>query len=919
MTERFTIIDYTTNPAGDSTVIDEPVGWDGIALRLKRDTEWHGFFDFFDDSVASLQFDMNAGFEILTAAYNSLGLLAKVELLIEFQCAEGDTFQQLYLGRFVFGKYKSYCGDRCYVECGIEAINCLMQFRNRYDQQVDLDSLNSFDDPNVTQTTSIGAQFFNTDSRIDFAGNINWMKVGMILAIAGTASNNGNYTINYVNHFTNTGGLPVTTVHVNEAIVNEAPVSASVTAAYPIPNLTAYTALNQTILLPSKTIKLTSEWQTNVDAVYGLTDIQAVTPVTARFALTPDWANKISEIENTKVGAGIFIEGTGTPAETFDEANPPDPAIYFTGNNGGGSLRCIGNATAELKFSYNLYHPSVLIDEFRVYVVRDINFAPPYAGLINPPTGSTMTNQAYWDLDSTVGNHAFEKTVNFQINEGETVWIFFTVKVEALFTHLVANLSFLQTSYFKVTVDSACNASPASIYFVNETMSRCVESTTNDCMRVFSDYFGRTNAQPYSSTGNGCGSKRAVINGLKIRNAPVPDGFSQPRMTVSMKDMFDALNCTDNIGMGLEDDGARPGNKLIRVEPFDFFYKPDILMTCDRILNLEREVHMSMIYSTVKAGYLKFETWNDNGLFDIFAGRQYRTELSELKNELDITCKFIASDYTIEITRRLYGSTTSDWRYDADIFFLCLSNTISPTALFVDSSGEYQLNLLPEAPSVTDFTAGDSITVTNSVGNDGTYTIVSVTELTGGVLKLVLVEPVTSSIVAETITITNNTTPLTGVEQGIDNASNIIFPESVMNYRIAPSRNMMRWLKRLLMSYRQYLTGKLRFTQGTGNIVAQGLVLNADGCRIENQIIQEKMDIDLSLFTTPADNYPLFWPELVKFDYPMSYADYLAVVANPYGLIAYSCGNADIEYGWIEDMRYSPYNGMVSFTLRPKI
>jgi hypothetical protein len=26
-----------------------------------------------------------------------------------------------------------------------------------------------------------------------------------------------------------------------------------------------------------------------------------------------------------------------------------------------------------------------------------------------------------------------------------------------------------------------------------------------------------------------------------------------------------------------------------------------------------------------------------------------------------------------------------------------------------------------------------------------------------------------------------------------------------------------------------------------------------------------------------------------------------------------------MEYGWIEDMQYSPYNGLVNFTLRPKI
>lgn len=33
---QFTIIDYTTNPLGDSTIIEEPIGWDGGNLRYKN-------------------------------------------------------------------------------------------------------------------------------------------------------------------------------------------------------------------------------------------------------------------------------------------------------------------------------------------------------------------------------------------------------------------------------------------------------------------------------------------------------------------------------------------------------------------------------------------------------------------------------------------------------------------------------------------------------------------------------------------------------------------------------------------------------------------------------------------------------------------------------------------------------------------
>jgi len=189
----FTIIDYTTNPLGISTTIDEPIGWDGINLRMKRDKVWHGFFDFADDSVASLQF-VGDGFGILKTAYETYGASANVQLLIEFQCAEGDPYEQLYLGRFVFSTYKDICGDECYSEVSLEALDCLMVFRNRYDQQVDLDSLNTFDKVCTEFDDDVVAEFVapHTINVLgEFAGTID----GVQIVITDSASNNGTFTV----------------------------------------------------------------------------------------------------------------------------------------------------------------------------------------------------------------------------------------------------------------------------------------------------------------------------------------------------------------------------------------------------------------------------------------------------------------------------------------------------------------------------------------------------------------------------------------------------------------------------------------------------------------------------------------------------------------------------------------------------
>src|SRR5690348_5458922 len=122
---RFTIktLDNPCTPSG--LVIGEPVGWDAIVFKLKRDKVWRGFFDFFDDSYASLQFDFKTsplpgGGQLLKEVYDAYGIEAKAYLVVEYTCSDTDGFEIVYTGQFAFGRYKFTCSDVCFVECGVE-------------------------------------------------------------------------------------------------------------------------------------------------------------------------------------------------------------------------------------------------------------------------------------------------------------------------------------------------------------------------------------------------------------------------------------------------------------------------------------------------------------------------------------------------------------------------------------------------------------------------------------------------------------------------------------------------------------------------------------------------------------------------------------------------------------------------------
>jgi hypothetical protein len=153
----------------------------------------------------------------------------------------------------------------------------------------------------------------------------------------------------------------------------------------------------------------------------------------------------------------------------------------------------------------------------------------------------------------------------------------------------------------------------------------------------------------------------------------------------------------------------------------------------------------------------------------------------------------------------------------------------------------------------------------------------------------------------------------------------IVDPNSVYNYRISPIRNAMRWVRSIFQSYADWMNGVLYYSSGEANIRATGQYTGiTEGSAqivpvIETAPISEDSNISYADFANPSDYYPLYTNRLIKFTYPLSYLDWKAITANPYGLIGYSVNGGATLYGWIEELKYSPFEGTAEFTLKEKI
>lgn len=280
------------------------------------------------------------------------------------------------------------------------------------------------------------------------------------------------------------------------------------------------------------------------------------------------------------------------------------------------------------------------------------------------------------DLSVNVGNvHSatidLDIDTTFTLDLGEkleyAIRYDFTGTGGTIFNTLYADI--LKDSTFLMTNNSLCDATNAKLYLVNETLSHISEYITNNCLRVYSEYLGRTDSSPYNFTEDGCGGMLSITSGLFLRRIEdVKTGDKAPKLALSFNDVINAVNAINPIGFSIEQNGDE---EVIRVENWEHFYNNTVLADIGSV-TVKKSPNLKLHFKNFKTGYNKYEAEEYNGLDEFLTEREYTTSLVNHNATLDKICQFVASGYAIEITRRKGNVDSKDWRYDNDTFFICL-------------------------------------------------------------------------------------------------------------------------------------------------------------------------------------------------------------------------------------------------------
>lgn len=130
-----------------STIVEEPVGWDGISCSFTRNMSHHGIFS----NINTSDFEwVDTAYDLLLAEYNAQGANGNYQLLIEYECADGDGYTTYFQGKFDFNTLERQCLDYCFIKCSVTTTRCADIFLSRMGQDVNVLSTENFDGETIT-------------------------------------------------------------------------------------------------------------------------------------------------------------------------------------------------------------------------------------------------------------------------------------------------------------------------------------------------------------------------------------------------------------------------------------------------------------------------------------------------------------------------------------------------------------------------------------------------------------------------------------------------------------------------------------------------------------------------------------------------------------------------------------------------
>ncbi len=610
---------------GTETTIEEPIGFDKMKSTISRG-DYHGISAAV--SVDTLEFYGKAA-EIVKSAYEAN---IDTEVIYRIKTTSGALFFQ---GTLDLSTCAEHSGDYCSISCKVGEVGAKTTFNNRTATEVDLNDTKDVDGRNLAHTYQ-------------------WLHAKIPAR-----------DIVYRNEYL----VP------EQVVWDQNTAQAGEREAYRLVNGKEYQWIN----VPLATLAKPNE--------FGQCEPNAYIP----------------DLGDSSRNGGVILNNNGeycTPLFAKGQG--------FDAKFGAGSTYTVkAHLKIKLEALDNLFNnkaaPSICCANASRKFVVALMFMNGETTMENAYSNSGGINCTNWQVfsDGADGNtykhsHTFELDINKSGLTHQALYLGFLLSGYNIYDdcatwHEAFNeparmrVTIDPSSWLKMTLDSKQTESPykTDMIPVHEALSKTAEMISG--LTVRSDYYGRMDSSvnpiqtpaPWTGSGEqfmacfGPGSLKALTNGYKIRDL-FTTGDEQRNMVVSFKKLIESLDAQDCIGWGFETEN---GQTYIRVEPWSWFYKDDVLMRITNPTKKDRTVNVKAIISELNIGYKKYTTEEDlNSTDSIHGERTFTGGIKAVSGAKKKLCEFVADNYAIELTRRKGLERTNDeYKHDETIFVLELT------------------------------------------------------------------------------------------------------------------------------------------------------------------------------------------------------------------------------------------------------
>lgn len=303
------------------------------------------------------------------------------------------------------------------------------------------------------------------------------------------------------------------------------------------------------------------------------------------------------------------------------------------------------------------------------YVYRKINTDGSFDDIIEPLI-TPITGHVAADSDPVISfNLTASKTLtDFYFYEKDQIYFYADIAFDRTVDigfHLHQN-SFTENIYHR----EVTKATNANVWLLDDVIKQTINVITNNRYAFRSSYFERKGA---TQLADGCGAKRAVVNGFQIRQF---DTAEKP-LVIDLKTIVESLNAGDCIGINYSSSKNTP---IVRMERRDFFYQQKQIIAIPEIEFVEgmalyrEEVAKEIIYNEIEIGYDKYASEGFNTLDEFNTKHEELTPIKKNAAKLVQQSHFITSGYSIEEIRREQFNVTpsSSVSNDDEPFMVCL-------------------------------------------------------------------------------------------------------------------------------------------------------------------------------------------------------------------------------------------------------